>query len=156
MQCMQIGEQLMDMVAGVPVPPAVEAHVRECTSCAEHLVSLRRTMNLLEEWQAPEPSPYFEVRLRARLREEAARPRSWFEWLRKPALALATVVLLAVGGMLVVPGHLAAPPEQVALSAPAPGTAVGDLQTLDKNPDLFANFDLLDDISANEPEGVNP
>ena len=27
-------------------------------------------MALLDEWQAPEPSPYFDVRLNARLREE--------------------------------------------------------------------------------------
>ena len=29
-------------------------------------------MALLDEWQVPEPSPYFDVRLHARLREEAA------------------------------------------------------------------------------------
>ena len=29
-----------------------------------------------------------------------------------------------------------------------PGTAVGDLQTLDKNEDLYANFDLLDDLQV--------
>jgi hypothetical protein len=28
------------------------------------------------------------------------------------------------------------------------GTAVGDLQTLDKNADLYANFDLLDDLQV--------
>jgi len=31
---------------------------------------------------------------------------------------------------------------------PAVGTAVGDLQTLDKNEDLYANFDLLDDLQV--------
>ena len=31
-------------------------------------------MALLDEWQAPEPSPYFDVRLQARLREEMAKP----------------------------------------------------------------------------------
>jgi hypothetical protein len=29
-----------------------------------------------------------------------------------------------------------------------PGTAVGDLQALDKNEDLYANFDLLDDLQV--------
>jgi len=69
MKCTQIGEQLMDMAAGVPVEAEVEAHLRSCTGCAERLESLRQTMNLLDEWQAPEPSPYFEVRLQARLPE---------------------------------------------------------------------------------------
>jgi predicted anti-sigma-YlaC factor YlaD len=155
MKCTQIGEQLMDMAAGVPVEAEVEAHLHNCAGCTERLESLRQTMNLLDEWQAPEPSPYFDVRLQARLREEAARPKNWVAWLRKPVLALAMVVLLAIGGMLVIPGHLAVPPE-VAQSTLAPGTAVGDLQTLDRNPDLLANFDLLDDVPANEPEGGNP
>jgi len=63
------------------------------------------------------------------------------------------VVLLAIGGMLVIPGHLAVPPE---VAQATPGTAVGDLQTLDKNRDLLDNFDLLDDIPANAAEGGNP
>jgi hypothetical protein len=29
-----------------------------------------------------------------------------------------------------------------------PGTAVGDLQALDNNEDLYANFDVLDDLQS--------
>jgi len=155
MKCSEMGALLMDMATGVPVEATVEAHVRGCANCAAEVASLRQTMDLLDVWQAPEPSPYFDTRLQARLRAEAARPQSWFGWLRKPALALAVAALLVIGGILVMPGHLAVPTEQVAL-APTPGTAVEDLQTLDKNHDLLANFDLLDDVSANEPEDVNP
>ena len=109
-------------------------------------------MALLEEWRAPEPSPYFETRLKVRLREEAARPPGWLAWLRKPALAAAMAALLVVGGLLYSPDHKAeAPP------VPAqPGTAVGDLQELDRNHELFANFDLLDDIAADQPQNANP
>jgi hypothetical protein len=62
--------------------------------------------------------------------------------------------LLVLGGLLMAPSHDAEPPETVVLAQP--GTAVGDLQSLDKNHDLLANFDLLDDLSANEPQGANP
>ena len=41
--------------------------------CAEKLKAMRATMALLDEWQVPEPSPYFDVRLQARLREEMAK-----------------------------------------------------------------------------------
>ena len=40
------------------------------------LASLQQTMGLLDEWQAPEPSPYFATRLQARMREECCRRRA--------------------------------------------------------------------------------
>ena len=37
-----------------------------------------------------------------------------------------------------------------------PGCAVGDLQTLDNNHDLYANFDLLDDMDLQQDVTANP
>ena len=37
----------------------------------------------------------------------------------------------------------------------APGTAVGDLQALDKNEDLYANFDVLDDLQVQSDVDAN-
>ena len=56
-------------------------------------------MELLDEWQAPEPSPYFDTRLQARLREEMAKPATvgWLQWVRKPALALSLGIAMIVG-----------------------------------------------------------
>ena len=55
-------------------------------------------MAVLDEWQVPEPSPYFDMRLQARLREEMAKPRArWFDWFRRPVLAAALTVLLGIG-----------------------------------------------------------
>jgi hypothetical protein len=151
MKCTEIGEQLMDVAAGVAVEPQVEMHLRACAACAERLESLRRTMTLLDEWQAPEPSLYFDSRLGARLREEAAHPRSWLVWLRKPALAAAMALLLAIGSLLYTGrGH-----EELSQVQP-PGTPVGDLQVLDRNHDIFSNFDLLDDLSPNDGQRANP
>ena len=55
-------------------------------------------MALLDEWKTPEPSPYFDTRLQARLREEMAKPQTgWAHWFRRPVLAAALTVLMGVG-----------------------------------------------------------
>jgi anti-sigma factor RsiW len=150
--------QLMDMAAGRPPERGVEEHLRACPACAGQLEALRQTMALLDEWPAPEPSPYFDSRLGARLRTEAARPQSWLAWLRKPVLAGALMALLIVAGLLIGPGqNPVRPPETVAAVEVQPGTAVGDLQELEKNHEIFVDFDMLDDLSPNEPQpSVNP
>jgi anti-sigma factor RsiW len=151
MKCTEIGEQLMDAAAGLEVEPQVAEHLRSCAGCTERLESLQRTMTLLDEWQAPEPSPYFDSRLGARLREQEAQPRSWLIWLRKPALAAAMALLLTIGSLLYTGrGH-----EELSQAQP-PGTPVGDLQVLDRNHDIFTNFDLLDDLSPDEGHTANP
>ncbi|MFB3815028.1 MAG: anti-sigma factor [Terriglobales bacterium] len=159
MNCREIAEHLMDVAAGLAPDPLVAAHLRTCAACTERLDGLRQTMALLDEWKAPEPSPYFGLRLSARLREEVeAPPQGWFAWLRQPALAAAVAVLLVVGSMLYRTGDGADPATQVAVQA-QPGTAVGDLQELDRNHDLFANFDLLDDLGPEwdaQQQTVNP
>ena len=60
-----------DLAAGlISITPEIKAHLDSCAECAGKLEAFRQTMSLLDEWQAPEPSPYFDVRLNARLREE--------------------------------------------------------------------------------------
>jgi hypothetical protein len=152
MNCNEIGELLMDVATGQPVQPQVDAHVRECRQCAIRLDDLRQTMALLDQWTAPEPSPYFNTRLQARLREEAARPHGWLEWFRKPVLAGAMAGLLVVGGTLYTVGRHPQPQNAGVAEA-----AVQDLQDLDKNHDMFANFDVLDDVEADSnSQTVNP
>jgi predicted anti-sigma-YlaC factor YlaD len=98
-------QDLMLEAAGAP-GAELEEHLGGCAECARKALALRQTMALLDEWQAPEPSPYFDVRLRARVREEAARPPAgWWAWLRKPAAGLATAALVVAAlGLFNVPG----------------------------------------------------
>lgn len=156
MNCKEMGEHLMDVAAGAPPEPQVETHLRTCAACMENLEQMRLTMALLDKWKAPEPSPYFDVRLRARLREEAARPHGWLQWFRKPVLAAAMAALLVLGGTLITTGNYPQLPGTAAQIQP--GAAVDDLQDLDKNDDLFANFDLLDDLgpTSNSTQNLNP
>jgi hypothetical protein len=37
-----------------------------------------------------------------------------------------------------------------------PGTAVGDLQALERNDDLYADFDMLDELQVQDDVTANP
>jgi predicted anti-sigma-YlaC factor YlaD len=155
MNCRIIHEQLPDVALGIaPAAPEVELHLGECHECAETLKALRSTMNLLDEWRAPEPSPFWDVRMQARLREEQARASSgWLQWLRRPVLSVAAALCLVAGIGLYQVGRFLNPAENSPVAGPvhviAPtGTAVADLQYLDKNSDLLQNFDALDDMDG--------
>ena len=162
MNCEEIRERMPDVAAGLSQPTAEEGqHLASCAACAEQLKAMRSTMALLDEWQAPEPSPYFDVRLQARLREEMARPQAgWLYWLRRPVLAAALTVLMGVGvGLLFTrtSGIYQPPDEEAAITETAePGTAVSDLQALEKNHELYSDFELLDDLDLQQDVVANP
>ena len=161
MTCKEIYELMPDVAAGMyAASPEVESHLGTCSACATKFNEMKQTMALLDEWQAPEPSPYFDVRLQARLREEMARPQtSWLGWMRKPALALSLTVLMAFGATFLNyelrSGHGGRESTSF-VHRPEPGTAVGDLQALDKNHELYADFDLLDDMQVQQDVTANP
>src|ERR1700691_3195268 len=99
MKCEEIRERMPEVAAGFDRPTADEGkHIENCSACANELKEMRATMAVLDEWQTPEPSPYFDVRLQARLREEMAKPQAgWLQWFRRPVLAAALTVLIGVG-----------------------------------------------------------
>jgi anti-sigma factor RsiW len=162
MNCEEIRERMPDVAAGLIQPTAEEGqHLASCTACAEQMKAMTATMALLDEWQAPEPSPYFDVRLQARLREEMAKPQAgWLYWLRRPVLAAALTVLMgiAVGLFFTRSSGIYVPPEEEAgiTEAAEPGTAVSDLQALEKNHELYSEFDLLDDLALQQDVVANP
>lgn len=159
MNCKEIQERMPDVAAGFSEPTADESkHLERCAACAEQLKAMRSTMLLLDEWQTPEPSPYFDVRLQARLREEMAKQRTgWAYWFRRPVLAAALTVLMGVGvGLLFTRTSGIYAPEQPIAEMAEPGTAVSDLQSLEKNHELYADFELLDDLDVQQDVVANP
>jgi predicted anti-sigma-YlaC factor YlaD len=160
MKCNEVCELMPELAAGLDAAtPEVDKHLETCAGCAVKLNEFRQTMALLDEWQAPEPSPYFDVRLRARLREEVARqPQSWWQWLRKPALAVSLAVLMVMSITLfrTDAGRNSTPEGPRAMMVAEPGTAVGDLQALDKNNELYSDFELLDDLQVQKDVDANP
>jgi predicted anti-sigma-YlaC factor YlaD len=172
MNCNQIRELLPDIVtsAGMDaatLQPEVENHIASCNDCATHLRDLQKTMALLDEWQAPEPSPYFDTRLQARLREErreemARQHAGWLSWLRRPAWATSLAAVIVAGALMVGNKSYISQTETIATKPPSlglpvePGTAVGDLQALERNDDLYADFDVLDELQVQDDVTANP
>jgi len=163
MKCEEIREMMPDLASGLMgMTPEIGGHLASCGACAGKMAEVRQTMALLDEWRAPELSPYFDVRLQARLREEMAKPQAgWLAWFRRPVLATALTVLMAIGAGLFFTkndnfynsgrGDLAEVESQA-----EPGTAVSDLQALEKNHDLYSDFDLLDDLEVQKDVVANP
>jgi len=164
MKCTEVRELLPDLAAGMnAATPEAEKHIASCNDCSAHLRELRQTMALLEEWQAPEPSPYFDTRLQARLREEMARPAAgWLRQLARPAWGMSAAAVLFAGALLIGGRSYVSETESIATKPPAlglpvqPGTAVGDLQALERNDELFADFDVLDDLQVQNDVTANP
>ncbi|MGA8728211.1 MAG: hypothetical protein WB608_05620 [Terracidiphilus sp.] len=155
-RCTEMDGKLADVLLAPDLVPAkVTAHVEACASCRAELEELRSTIDLLDTWKTPEPSPYFMTRFGARLAElRAAPPASWMERLRarfvygpqmhiRPLAAMAlTVVLLLGGGAYLDISNWDQPP-----AAPGQAAVVHDLQTLDNNAQLL---DQLEEISSND------
>lgn len=157
MKCDEIRERMPEVAAGFGELRADESnHLASCSTCEEQLKSMRATMSLLDEWQVPEPSPYFDVRFQARLREEMAKPHAgWMHWFRRPVLAAAMTVIMGVGvGIFFARGNSHNPMAPIADAGP--GSAVSDLQTLDKNHDMYSDFELLDDLDLQQDVAANP
>jgi hypothetical protein len=154
MNCDSIRERMPEVAAGFDEPTADESkHLESCGACAGELKTMRSTMALLDEWQVPEPSPYFDVRLQARLREEMAKPQAgWMHWFRRPVMASALTVIMGVSvGLFVTRGGITNSPPVAEV-----GTAVSDLQTLEKNHDMYSDFELLDDLDLQQNVAANP
>ncbi len=141
---------------------AARAHLAACAACARELASLEATFALLDTWQAPVVSPYFDQKMAVRLREEqAAPPAGWFERAKtylllntgrqfRPALVGSLALLLLIGGgsfgIATYPSHSTQP---VAASA-----AINDLQILDKNEQALQQMDQL--MQEDAPEDASP
>jgi hypothetical protein len=159
MKCNEIRELLPDLAAGTAAAGSeVNDHLRGCADCSGTLNEFRKTMALLDEWQAPEPSPYFDTRLKARLHEETVKQHAgWLVWLRRPAIAVSMAAVLVAGATVLLEHRTVQQPSPV-----TPGTAVSDLQVLDVNHDVLSDSDpdsaasLLDDMQVQHDVNANP
>jgi hypothetical protein len=156
MKCNEVYELMPDLAAGLDtITPEVGDHLKSCAACTGKFAEVRQTMALLDEWRVPEPSPYFDTRLMARVREEKGQPSGWWQWLRRPALAVSLAVLMVMSATLIRTDGPKGGPDS-SMAAIEPGTAVGDLQALDKNSDLYSDSEILDDLQVQSDVTANP
>jgi len=162
MICRECQSALPDLLLDPAAPSnaTARAHIDSCADCRRELESLEATMTLLDTWEAPDPSPYFDQKLAVLLREEQAKaPAGLFERLRsrllfntgrqfRPALAGALALILLVGGGTF--ANLSSNSGKVEASA-----AVTDLQVLDKNDQALQTMDqLLQEDNSNDESPV--
>lgn len=134
--------------------PEVASHMADCAACRKELEELQATFALLDDWKAPDVSPYFDTKLQARLREaQASEPEGFWARTRafltystghrlRPALAGAMVlaVVLAGGGTFAGFYHGGT----IAVQA---SPTVNDLKLLDNNAQAVQQMDQLLDGS---------
>src|SRR5262245_4282973 len=72
----------------------VQRHLDACAVCRVRATEFSSVNDLLDELPMIEPSPAFDVRVRARIAAEPEK-QSWWAWLRpSPRIALASSLLL--------------------------------------------------------------
>ena len=153
MNCNEFSKELPDLLltAGSVPSPAAVAHLNTCPPCTEEYLSFQQTFGLLDSWAPVEPTPFFDGKLNARVREiQAAPPMGWLERMQsrllfntgrnfRPAMAgaLGLALLLGVGGgSFVSLDHHAG-------SAVESSATLNDLQILDRNDQAFKQMDEL-------------
>jgi anti-sigma factor RsiW len=135
--------------------PEVAEHIAACTECRKELEELQATFALLDNWTAPEPSAYFDVKLHARLREaQASEPEGFWSRTRaflmystghrlRPALAGAMVLAVVLAGG----GTFAGLYEHNSAVAVQASPTVNDLKLMDNNAQALQQMDQLLDPS---------
>lgn len=151
MNCRSVKSKMPDLLLAPESAADVRAHVASCAECAKELRELEATMSLMDAWEAPEVSPYFDGRMQVLLREEKeAEPAGWWERVRarfaygnkmsmRPLAAGALALMLAVGGGLYegITAHQIQPQQG---SSPV----IRDLQSLDENSQVFQQMSSMD------------
>jgi hypothetical protein len=163
MDCKKWKAYLPDMLFDAEhVPPAARKHFEQCAHCREELDGTHATLRLLDDWKAPEPGPYFDLRLAAKLREEKlAGPAGLWERLRdhlrygsnltlRPIMAASMALVFIVGGGTYV-GYLNM--QGAFTASPAPSATIQDLQVLDANAQTIQQLNAFDDDSNGSAAG---
>ncbi len=167
MDCKDFSKELPDLLLtpNSTPSPAAAAHLRSCPPCTEEYLSFQETFGLLDSWKPVEPTPFFDGKLNARIREVQAAPAmSWLERLQtrflfntgrnfRPAMAgaLAVALLAGVGGGSYL--SLSHPSSIIPVEASA---AINDLQILDRNDQTFKQMDELQQDDDSQTQTDNP
>jgi anti-sigma factor RsiW len=169
MKCDALKSQLPDLLLDKSFSSTdqglrANAHLAECPSCAAELAALRATFALMDTWQAPEPSAYFDTRMAVRMREELAAPPAGL-WQRlterflsfghlsmKPVMAGVMTVAVVIGGVTYAGVSFFEQPQPAAQES----ATLRDLQSLDRNAQTIDDLNSLDQqLDQQSPDSSN-
>ncbi|HEX3543780.1 MAG TPA: zf-HC2 domain-containing protein [Candidatus Acidoferrum sp.] len=123
----------------------MEKHLAICPACTVRVNEFRSVSGLLDELPQIEPSPAFDVRVRARIAAEPVK-QDWWSWLGAAPRVLVAASMLLVATVWV--GHRPADSSNMASSSGGDETQVlqdQDLPVLE-NYDVLANFEPLTEL----------
>jgi hypothetical protein len=159
MNCRKVNSKLADLLLD---PQSVSAelrqHVEECAECGRELAELRATMGLLDDWAVPEANPFFDTKLRSRLRsEEQAKPvRFWERWKARlmygSRLRMQPLMAGALGLVVLIGGGTYANLSWQSHHSNDESAAVRDLQSLDGNDQVFQQLDSIDQSAQQDDQ----
>jgi hypothetical protein len=153
------------MLDSANVPTDARQHLVECPACRKEWHELQATMRLLDAWEAPAPSPYFDVRMAALLREEKnSKTPGWLERMRahsplngnfhlRPAMTAAFALLLVIGAGSY-EGFVSL--NRTQRPRPAVSATVNDLELLDSNAQTLQELATFDntDSGTSQSSGI--
>ena len=112
----------------------VEKHLAACPACSLRVNEFRAVSGLLDELPVIEPSPAFDVRVRARVAAEPVK-QSWWAW-----FAPSPRVAFAASMLLLATVWLGSRPPDSSLSAT-------DIDNINQNMSVLENYDVISDFT---------
>ena len=151
MNCKQMEAVILDYVSGRlngADRAAAGIHLAACSVCRERAEGFGLVARVLEDWDTPEISPWFNARLRQRIANEEAARWNWtrtLDWLRRPATAAAFAAILVAGSATVWMARPAEVPAPVNVQGPVQHKT-DELMPVVDDFDMLANFDVITEL----------
>jgi anti-sigma factor RsiW len=125
----------------------MEKHLSACGACQLRVNEFRAVASLLDEVPQIEPSPAFDVRVRARVAAEPVK-QGWWAWFTpSPRVAFAASLLLLATVWI---GYRSEPQSPFDNPKEADAQMMQEIQSLDDQ-DVISNFDPLKDLPQPVP-----
>ena len=145
MSCTKMEERILAYVDGRlkdSERSETEKHLASCAACRVRVNEFRSVGELLDELPQVEPSPAFDVRVRARVAAEPVK-QSWWAWLRpSPRIAFAASALLVATLWI---GYRSRPIAPDISPDEADAQMMQDISVMEDH-DTLANFEPLKEL----------
>ena len=122
-ECRGVRQEIDQSELGQRLSESSESHVIGCASCAAFRAERTRLRELVGSLQPVTAPADFDMRLRARIareQDQPAQPSIFRLFMSTPAIAVAGVIVMVVGGMVWMNQRAGQPPTGTASNQPAP------------------------------------